>query len=52
MGEKWITYKIMVGKPEGKQLLGRPRHRWELNISIDVGEREWGSMDLIHLTQG
>jgi hypothetical protein len=40
-----------VGKPEGKRPLGRPRHRWEGNIRVDLGETGWGGMDWIHLAQ-
>jgi hypothetical protein len=36
MGDKRSTYRILVGKPEGKRLLGRPRHRWVDNIKIDL----------------
>jgi hypothetical protein len=36
-----------VGKPEGKEPLGRPRHRWKDNIKIYLGETGWGSMDWI-----
>jgi len=32
-----------VGKPEGKRPLGRPRHRWEDNIKMDLQEMEWGA---------
>jgi hypothetical protein len=32
------AYRIFVGKPEGKRPLGRPRHRWEDNIKMDLGE--------------
>jgi hypothetical protein len=35
MGEKRNAYRILVGKPDGKRQLGRPRHRWEDNIRID-----------------
>jgi hypothetical protein len=35
-GEKKNAYKILVGKPEGKVLLGRPRRRWEDNIKMDL----------------
>jgi hypothetical protein len=35
MGEMRNAYKILVGKPEGKILLGRPRYRWEFNIKMD-----------------
>jgi hypothetical protein len=38
MGEKRITYKILVGKPEGKRPLGRPRRRWVDNIKINFRE--------------
>jgi hypothetical protein len=34
------VYKILIGKPEGKRPLGRPRHRWEDNIRLDLRERE------------
>jgi hypothetical protein len=37
MREKRNAYKILVGKPEGKGLLGRPRRRWVDNIRIDLG---------------
>jgi hypothetical protein len=40
-GEKRNAYRIMVGKPEGKGPLGRPRCRWEDNIKIDLREIEW-----------
>jgi hypothetical protein len=36
MGKKGISYRILVGKPEGKRLLGRPRCRWVNNIKIDL----------------
>jgi len=36
MGESRGIYKVLVGKPEGKRLLGRPRHRWEDNIKMDL----------------
>jgi hypothetical protein len=38
MGEVRNAYKILVGKPEGKRPLGRPRHRWENNIKTDLRE--------------
>jgi len=38
MGEWRGVYRILVGKPEGKRPLGRPRHRWEDNIKIDLQE--------------
>jgi hypothetical protein len=36
MGEMRNAYSILVGKPEGKRLLGTPRHRWEDNIRMDL----------------
>jgi hypothetical protein len=44
MEEKRNAYRILVGKPEGKRPLGRPRHRWEDNIGMDL-EIGWGNMD-------
>jgi hypothetical protein len=38
MGKKWNAYRILVGKPEGKRPLGRPRHRRVDNIKIDLRE--------------
>jgi hypothetical protein len=35
-GEKRNAYRILVGNPEGKRLIGRPKHRWEGNIKIDL----------------
>jgi hypothetical protein len=45
------TYRILVGKPEGKTPLGRPRRRWEDNIKMDLKEIGWGGMDWIDLAQ-
>jgi len=42
---------MLVGKPEGKRLLGGSRYRWEDNIRIDLGEIGWESVDWIHLAQ-
>jgi hypothetical protein len=36
MGEKWYAYRILVGKPEGKRPLGRPRHSWVDNIKMNL----------------
>jgi hypothetical protein len=41
----------VVGKPEGKRPLGRPRRRWEDNIRMDLREIVWGGMDWIDLAQ-
>jgi hypothetical protein len=45
MGEKRKSYGILVGKPEGKRPLGRPRHRWVDNIKMDHKETGWDGMD-------
>jgi len=45
------VYQVLVGKSEGKRPLGRPRHRWEDNIKIDLQEVECGGMDWIKLAQ-
>jgi hypothetical protein len=42
MGEVRGAYNILVGKPEGRRPLGRPRRRWKDNIKLDLGERVWG----------
>jgi hypothetical protein len=41
MGEKRNAYRLLVGKPEGKRQLGRPRRRWADNIRTDLGEVGW-----------
>jgi hypothetical protein len=51
MGGLRNTYKALIGKPEGKEPLGRPRHRWEDNITMRFGEIKWEGADWIHLTQ-
>ena len=43
--------KVLVGKPEGERQLGRPRHRWEDNIKMDLQEVRCGGMDWIELAQ-
>jgi len=45
------TYKILVGKPEGKRPLGRSRRRWEDNIKMDLQEMGCGDMDWFDLVQ-
>jgi hypothetical protein len=50
MGEGRGAYRILVGRPEGRKPLGRPRRRWEDNIKMDI--QEWdGDMDWIDLAQ-
>jgi hypothetical protein len=44
MGEEKNVYKILMGKPEGKGPLGRPRHRWENGIRMDLREIGYGSV--------
>ena len=44
-------YRVLVGKPEGKRLLGRPRRRWEDNIKMDLQEVGCGGMNWIELAQ-
>jgi hypothetical protein len=45
MGEKRNAYRLLVGKPEGKRPLGRPRRRWLDNIRRDLVEVGWGDVD-------
>jgi hypothetical protein len=47
VGEERGVYKVLVGKPDGKRLLGRPRHRWEDEIRIDLGEIGWRGVDSV-----
>jgi hypothetical protein len=51
MVEKRNAYKLLVGKPEGKRPLGRPRRRWVDNIRIDLGEVGWSDVDWTGLAQ-
>jgi hypothetical protein len=51
MGEGRGAYRILVGRPEGRRPLGRPRRRWEDNIKMDIQEVEWGGMDWIDMAQ-
>ena len=51
MGERTGVYRVLVGKPEGKGPLGRPRRKWEDNIKMDLQEVRCGVMDWIDLAQ-
>jgi hypothetical protein len=51
MGEKRNAYRILVGNPEGKRPLRRPRRRWVDNIKMDLREIGWDGMDWIDLVQ-
>jgi hypothetical protein len=51
MGEKRNVHRLLVGKPDGKTLIGRPRHRWVDNIRMDLGEVGWGELDWIAQAQ-
>jgi len=51
MGERRSVYRVLVGKPERKRPLGRPRSRWEDNIKVDLQEMGCGGMDWIELAQ-
>jgi hypothetical protein len=51
MREKRNAYRLLVGKPEGKRPLGRPRRRWVDDIRMDLGEVEWGDVDWIGLAK-
>jgi hypothetical protein len=51
MGERGGAYRALVAEPEGRRPLGRPRHRWEDNIKMDLREVGWGSVDWIDLAQ-
>ena len=49
MGERRGIYRVLMGKPEGKRPLRRPRHRWQENIKMDLQEVGCGNMDWIEL---
>jgi len=54
MWHVWVrreVYRVLVGKPEGRRPLGKPRCRWVGNIRIDLQEMECGYMDWIGLAQ-
>jgi len=51
MGKGRGVYRVLVGEPQGTRPLGRPRHRWEDNMKIDLQEVGCGGMDWISLAQ-
>ena len=51
MGERGGVYRVLVGKPEEKRPLGKPRRRWEDNIKMDLQEVGCGVMDWIEVAQ-
>jgi hypothetical protein len=51
MREERKLYKVLVGKPEGKRRLGRPRRRWEDGMRMDLGDTGLGGVDRILLAQ-
>jgi hypothetical protein len=51
MGEGRVAYRILVGRPEGRRPLGRPRCRLEDNIKMDLQEVGWEGMDWIDMAQ-
>ena len=51
IGESNDAYSVLVGKPEGSRLLGRPRRRSEDNIKMYLRDLEWGEIDWIDLAQ-
>ena len=51
MVEKGGLYRVLVGRRESKRPLGRPRHRWENNIKVDIQEVGYEGMDWIELAQ-
>jgi hypothetical protein len=50
--KKKNAYRLLLGKPEGKRPLGRPRQSRVDNIKVDLGEIGWGDVDWIGLAQG
>ena len=51
MGDRRGVYRVLVGKPDGRRPLGRPRRRWEDNIKMYLREVVCGGMDWIELAQ-
>jgi hypothetical protein len=50
-GEESAVHRVLVGEPEGKRLLGRPRRRWENNIKMDLQKVGFVGMDWVELAQ-
>jgi hypothetical protein len=50
-GEERVVYRVLVGKPEGRRPLGRPRHRWENNIRMNLRKVGCGCVDWMELAQ-
>jgi hypothetical protein len=50
-GEERNAYRLLVGKPEGKRPLGRPRRMWMDNIKMKLREIEWDGVDWIDIAQ-
>jgi hypothetical protein len=51
MGERRSAYRALVGKPEGRRPLERPRRRWKDNVKMDLREVGWGGVDWLRLAQ-
>jgi hypothetical protein len=51
MGEGRNVYRLLMGKPEGKRPLERPRRRWEDGVEVDLREVGWCCVEWIHLAQ-
>jgi hypothetical protein len=51
MGENRNAYRILMGNPEGRRSLGRPRRRWANNINMDLRQIRWDGVDWIDLAQ-
>jgi hypothetical protein len=51
VGEERNVYRVLMGKPEEKRPLGRPRHRWEDGIRMDLREIGWMNVDWLQLAQ-
>jgi hypothetical protein len=51
VGEERKVYRVLVGQPEGKRPLGRPRRMWEDGIRMDLREMGWGSIEWIQLAE-